>query len=65
MYRYYKNPFDIEDRLEALRADYQFAAAEGADEDVLIELSISIHELEDELRFAWDDDEFYCDGEPY
>ena len=61
MYRTYQNPYTIQARLDELRDDYQTAVEEGADEDVLIDLMIDIAEAEDQLRFAWDDDEYDTD----
>lgn len=51
MYRTYCDPFSIEQKLDEVRA---YVAEHPDDFDAVCEL----YELEDELRFAWDDDEY-------
>ncbi len=66
MYRTYRNPFTLENQLAEARRAYQQAIEDGADEDVLIDMAIDINELEQEVNFAWQDDEYdadYCSGE--
>lgn len=63
MYRSYRNPHTLEDALAQKRSEYQTALEEGADEDILIGLSEDIAELEQEVNFAWQDDEY--DGDNY
>ena len=61
MYRQYENPYTLEDRLAEAKADYTQALENGADEDTLISLAETIHELEERVNFAWQDDEYDCD----
>ena len=50
MYRQYENPFSLEDELKEARK----RLAENPEN---IDLAIEVHELEDRVRFAWDDNE--------
>lgn len=66
MYRTYRNPYTLEDRLREARKAYAQAVEDGADEDTLIDMACDINELEQEVNFAWQDDEYdsdYCSGE--
>ena len=56
MYRTYCDPYLIEQKLEEVKA---YVAEHPDDFDAVCEM----HELKDELRFAWDDDE--SDGYDY
>ena len=58
MYRRYENPFKLETQLEELQEQYCKAVEENADENLLINLSIDIAELEERINFAWQDDEY-------
>ena len=63
MYRQYEDPYELEKQLKELRREYNNAKENNADENTLIELSQDIHELEERVNFAWQDDEYECDGE--
>lgn len=63
MYRQYEDPYELEKQLKELRQEYSNAKENNADENTLIELSQDIHELEERVNFAWQDDEYECDGE--
>lgn len=63
MYRQYEDPYKLEKQLKELRREYSNAKENNADENTLIELSQDIHELEERVNFAWQDDEYECDGE--
>lgn len=58
MYRQYENPYSLENQLEELKAEYQKAIEENADDETIISLAESIAELKDRINFAWQDDEF-------
>ena len=62
MYRQYENPHKLEKQLAELKAEYRRAKEEGIDEDMLMDISMEINELEERVNFAWQDDEFdeYC-----
>ena len=63
MYRQYEDPYELEKQLKELRREYSNAKENNAGENTLIELSQDIHELEERANFAWQDDEYECDGE--
>ena len=63
MYRQYEDPYELEKQLKEFRREYSNAKENNADENTLIELSQDIHELEERVNFAWQDDEYECDGE--
>lgn len=63
MYRQYEDPYKLEKQLKELRREYNNAKENNADEDILVELSQDIYELEERVNFAWQDDEYECDGE--
>ena len=66
MYRAYRNPYTLEDRLREARLAYAQAIEAGADVEDLIDMAMEINELEQEVNFAWQDDEYdsdYCSGE--
>ena len=50
MYRQYENPFSLEDELKD-------AKRRLAKDPENIDLALEVHELEDRVRFAWDDNE--------
>lgn len=58
MYRQYEDPYELEKQLKELRREYSNAKENNADENTLIELSQDIHELEERVNFAWQDDEY-------
>ena len=57
MYRQYENPRTLEDRLKDLQEQYQNLKDAGTDLDDLVDLAIDIHELEERVNFAWQDEE--------
>ena len=61
MYRQFKNPWTLEDGLEALKA----RIADTTDEDELMYLYEEKAELEDRVRFAWADQEYDEDHAEY
>lgn len=63
MYRQYEDPYKLEKQLKELRREYNNAKENNADEDVLVELSQDVHELEERVNLAWQDDEYEFDGE--
>lgn len=63
MYRQYEDPYKLEKQLKKLRREYDNAKENNTDEDTLVELSQDIHELEERVNFAWQDDEYEYDGE--
>lgn len=62
MYRQYENPYQLEQQLAEVKAIYCRATEEGADETTLMELTLGIHELEERINFAWQDDEYESEG---
>ena len=58
MYRQYEDPYKLEDQLAELKAQYRRAQEEGLDEDVLMNMSMDINELEERVNFAWQDQEY-------
>lgn len=63
MYRQYENPYRLENQLEELKAEYQEAIQNNADDETIISLAESIAELKNRINFAWQDDEL--DGYDY
>ena len=61
MYRQYENPYVLEKRLEELMK----RRAKTTDEHELEGLGQDIAELKDRINFAWQDDEFECEGGDY
>lgn len=55
MYRQYENPFILENELK--EAKRRLAA-----DPENINYAIDVHELEDRVRFAWDDNEAEAEG---
>ena len=62
MYRQYENPWQLEEQLAEAKAMYRRAIEEGVDENALMDMSLEIHELEERVNFAWQDNEFEMDG---
>lgn len=58
IYRQYEDPYTLEDALAELKAIYRRAVEEGVDEDILMDMSIDINELEERVNFAWQDNEY-------
>ena len=58
IYRQYENPYALEQRLEKL----QERRAKCTDEYELYEIDMDIAELKDRINFAWQDDEYECEG---
>lgn len=55
VYRRYENPYKLEQELENLKHEQ-----ENNPDDV--DLAISIHELEERINLAWQDDEAEMEG---
>lgn len=51
MYRQYEDPYTLEDKL----AEAKQRLAENPDDE---NLALEVHELEERVNFAWQDDEF-------
>ena len=62
IYRQYEDPYKLEDELAEAKAIYRRAKEEGVDEDILMNLSMDIHELEERVNFAWQDNEAEMEG---
>ena len=58
IYRQYENPYVLEQRLEELKE----RRAKCTDEYELYEIDMDIAELKDRINFAWQDDEYECEG---
>lgn len=54
MYRNYENPYDLQERLEKVKEQYN----KETDEERKIDLQETIAELEDRINFAWQDIEY-------
>lgn len=54
MYRQYEDPWKLEDQLAEAK---QRLAEDPLNED----LALEVHELEERVNFAWQDDEFMSD----
>ena len=71
MYRTYENPWVLEDLLEAARARLE-EAKQSDDDDAIVWAAEEVHELEERVNFAWQDDEYdalyareYCEEEAW
>ena len=62
MYRQYENPYELEQRLAEAKAMHRRAIEEGIDEDAIMDIALEIHELEERINFAWQDDEYESEG---
>ena len=62
MYRQYEDPYPLEQQLAEAKAIYRRAIEEGADEDAIMDMALEIHELEERVNFAWQDDEYESEG---
>lgn len=58
MYRRYEDPWALENQLAEAKAEYAEALANGVPEEVLIDMSMNINELEERVNHAWQDDEY-------
>ena len=57
MYRQYENPKELEQKLEDFREQYQNMKDAGYEPEDLVDIAIDIHELEERVNFAWQDEE--------
>ena len=57
LYRQYEDPYEIQSMLNEARAEYNREINSGRNPEDLIDEMIRIHELEERLNFAWQDDE--------
>ena len=62
IYRQYEDPYKLEKQLAEVKAMYHRAIEEEVDECVLMDLSLEIHELEERINLAWQDDEAEMEG---
>ena len=62
MYRQYENPWKVKKMLEEAQADLEAARQRGCDTEDLVDLYIEINGLKERLNFAWQDDEYDCEG---
>ena len=62
MYRQYENPYSLEEELQELKAEYQKAIENNADEDTIMYLAENIAELKERINFAWQDAEAETEG---
>ena len=62
MYRQYEDPYKLEKRLDEAKAMYRRGIEEGIDENALMDMSLEIHELEERINLAWQDDEAEMEG---
>ena len=58
MYRTYEDPYALEKQLAELKE----RRANTTDENELEYLALEIHELEERVNFAWQDDEYEMEG---
>lgn len=61
MYRQHEDPYELEKKLKALKEELHKAYQLGADVDELQDLHLEVHELEERVNFAWQDDEYESD----
>lgn len=57
MYRTYEDPYELEEQLAELKKQ----RANATDENEIECLALEIHELEERVNFAWQDDEYLSD----
>ena len=65
MYRQYENPWELEEELAKLEYELTMAEYEGASDEELTDIQMSIYEIKDRINFAWQDNEFECDNYDY
>ena len=59
MYRQYEDPWKLEDRLKEAKERLELAKLEDPDnDDRIIDLALEVHELEERVNFAWQDQEY-------
>ena len=58
MYRTYEDPYALEKKLAELKEQ----RANATDENEIEYLDLEIHELEERVNFAWQDDEYESEG---
>lgn len=58
IYRQYEDPYELEKQLKALKEELHKAYQLGADVYELQDLHLEIHELEERVNFAWQDNEY-------
>jgi hypothetical protein len=62
IYRQYEDSYKLEKQLAEVKSMYRRAIEEGVDENVLMDMALEIHELEERINFAWQDDEYESEG---
>jgi hypothetical protein len=62
IYRQYEDPYTLEQKLAEAKSMYRRAIEEGIDENVLMDMALEIHELEERVNFAWQDDQAESEG---
>ena len=65
MYRQYENPWELEEELAKLEYELTMAEYEGASDEEVTDIQMSIYEMKDRINFAWQDNEFECDNYDY
>ena len=65
MYRQYENPWELEEELAKLEYELTMAEYEGASDEELADIQMSIYEIKDRINFAWQDNESECDNYDY
>jgi hypothetical protein len=58
MFRQYEDPFELQERLDFLQGELEWAKRVDYDEDYIIDLEMEIYELKDRINFAWQDIEY-------
>lgn len=58
MYRQYENPYTLEEKLKDLREQRQNLVDAGYTGEDLVDIDLDIHELEERVNFAWQDEEY-------
>ena len=58
MYRRYEDPYKLEKQLAQLKKRRK----KSKDEEEIMYLDMEIAELKDRINFAWQDDEYECEG---
>lgn len=61
MWRTHRNPYTLQEQLENAREKLAEAKLNEKSDDYIIDLQMEIYELEEQINFAWQDDEFYED----
>lgn len=58
MFRQYEDPFELQEKLDFLQGELEWAKQVDYDEDYIIDLEMEIYELKDRINFAWQDIEY-------